>query len=503
MNDLPPLPQAPPVNDPFVDSLLAIEEGSRFETKRIGGEKLTRALESVSAFANTDGGTLILGFEDAGKSIGRKRVIGIQEKPPNVDELKRLILSRIAPPLQPQPEFIEIGCTLHDDTMGSIVVVIIAKSAHVHSIIEGGTWIRIGRGNRQMTAEEITRLSMERSAISAEAQLVDVPTDLLNTDYWRLYAANRRLTRPIAEALRHLGLAKEGATGHLQPVQAAVLLFAENPGGLLASKASIRVFHYKGERIEPMPTPNLLKPPVSFSGPIVTQIQQAFDYIARELATSVQMGPLGFEIVQKYPARVIREAITNAVIHRDYSIAADTQIRIFSDRIEIDSPGNLPGKVTVQNIQEIGSVTRNPLLVSNLREFPEPPNLDAGEGVRMMFSTMESANLYPPTYRTRATTNRDRVLVVLFNQERPSLWHQVSLLIKTKGSISNSDVRQIMKTDDTLTASKLLRWLVERGLLIVANPNAAKQHRRYTFPEQDPTEPLFSNGTGKQLLEKP
>ena len=118
----------------------------------------------------------------------------------------------------------------------------------------------------------------------------------------------------------------------------------------MATKSGVRVFHYKGERIERGATPNLLKPPVSFSGPLVTQVQQAIDYILSELATGVQMGPLGFEIVQQYPVRVIREAITNAVIHRDYSIPADIQVRLFADRIEVDSPGTLPGKVTAQNI---------------------------------------------------------------------------------------------------------------------------------------------------------
>jgi ATP-dependent DNA helicase RecG len=260
----------------------------------------------------------------------------------------------------------------------------------------------------------------------------------------------------------------------------------------LAAKAAVRVFHYKGERIEHSATPNLLKPPVTFSGSIVTQIQQATECMLRELATGVQMGGLGFEIVQKYPVRVIREAITNAVIHRDYSLPADVQVRLFADRIEVDSPGMFPGNITARNVGRAGSFNRNPLVVSNLREFPDPPNLDAGEGVRMMFQTMDCAGLYPPVYLTRATTGRDNVLVVLLNENRPSVWDQIRRYIDKTGSIGNAEVRRIMQTDNTLAAMRVLKDFVNRGLLVVANPSAAKKVRRYTSPEQEPTEPLFA-----------
>lgn len=497
MNESISLPTQPQNNDALVDQLLDIEENAEFESKRVVGDKLTRALESIVAFANTEGGFLILGLEDEQKAKGRDRVYGIQENVAAVDELKRLVAQRITPALA-LPGFVEIGCTLHDGTPGSIVIVRVNKSPVVHSIVLNGTWKRLSKGNRELVAEEITRLSMERGAISAESQLVGVPFPLLETDIWRLYARQRKLTRPIAEAMTHIGLAKEDASGALQPTRAAVLLFAEEPGGLLASKASIRVFHYKGERIEHQTTPNLLKPPESFVGPLLLQIQRVYDYVLRELATGVQMGPLGFEVVQRYPTRVIKEAITNAVIHRDYSIPADVQIRIFADRIEIESPGVFPGGVTAANIARVGSFNRNPLIVSNLREFPDPPNLDAGEGVPMMFQTMDAAGLYPPLYLTRATTRRDNVLVVLFNENRPSVWDQVSEYLVKNGSIANAEVRQILRTDDALKASKLLKAWVDRGLLVVTNPQAARQHRRYRRAEGETVEPLFSRQLGKQ-----
>lgn len=490
----------PPFDDQFISELLKIDESNRFEVKRVAGEKLTRALETIVAFANTDGGFLVLGIEDAEKAIGRKRVYGVQENPAAVDELLKLIETRITPKLI-KPAVFEFGCTLHDGSKGSVVLLRVEKSDSVHSIVLDGTWKRFRKGNKELVAEEITELSLERGIMTAEERLAEVDFDLLNTDMWRAYASIRRLTRPVEEAMRHLGLAKKDAKGMLKPTWAAVLLFGEEPGGLLRTKASVRIFHYKGDRIEHGTTPNLLRPPKSISGPLPIQIANAYRVIVDELATGVQMGPFGFEIAQKYPTRVLKEAITNAVIHRDYSKPADIHVLIFSDRIEIVSPGVLPGKVTAQNIRMIGSFNRNPLIVSNLREFPEPPNLDAGEGVRMMFKTMEIAGLYPPLYLTRASTGRDEVRVILLNENRPTLWDQVADFLEKRGVITNADVRKILGSENTLAASKSLKEWVDRGLLEVANPEAGKRIRCYRLAEADPTDRLFSKERGKQLGE--
>lgn len=318
-----------------------------------------------------------------------------------------------------------------------------------------------------------------------------VDFDLLDTDYWRTYAQQRRLTRPIAEAMLHVGLAKRTGEGRILPTRAAVLLFAEEPSGLLASKAAVRLFHYRSHKVQSDPNTNLLKPPTTISGPVIRQIQDATEAVVRELAAGIQMGPPGFEIIQRYPLRAIKEAITNAVVHRDYHLAADVHVRMFSDRIEVESPGLFSGPVTAANVGQVGAYNRNPLLVGHLREFPNPPNLDAGEGVRMMFGTMWQTGLYPPIYLTQPRIERQAVLVYLFNENRPSLWEQVSDYIDQHGSIANAEVRQL-GSGDVLAASKQLRKWVDRGQLVVLNPNAAKRFRRYTKLGVVPAQTLFS-----------
>lgn len=485
-------------DDQLVDQLLEIEESGRFEVKRIKGN-LARIIESVVAFANSDGGMIVIGLEDPDKAHGRQRVFGLQENLVNWDELNRCIKSRITDIAMLPLKIIEIGCTLITGQAGSIAVLQVGKSSAIHSVVNDGTWVRLNKGNKELTAQEIHELMFARGAITAESQLIEVPFDLLNTSSWQTYAQKRNLTRPIEQAMYHIGLAKKDKDDKLKPTWAAVLLFAEEPAGLLTGKASIRIFHYQGVKVQTDPNTNLIKPPMTISGPLILQIQKATEYVVGELAKGIHMGPLGFEIIQKYPLRVIREAITNAVIHRDYHLNSDILIRIFDERIEIENPGCLAGPVTIQNISRIGTYSRNALIVNNLREFPSPPNLDAGEGVRMMFGTMHQANLYPPLYLPPTISGRDCVTVILFNMNRPGAWEQVSDYIDKNGWIANHQVRTILRTDDTLKASKLLKEWVEKGVLIVDNPQVGTKSRKYTKPGLSPEQNLFSFGKGKEL----
>lgn len=167
-------------------------------------------------------------------------------------------------------------------------------------------------------------------------------------------------------------------------------------------------------------------------------------------------------------------------IHRDYRLNRDIFVRIFDDRVEVESPGLLPGAITPATIARAGSKARNPLIAVNLREFPDPPNIDAGEGVPMMFAEMAQAELYPPQYRQTTDAAIESVTVTLFNLKLPSAWDEVSDRIDREGSIANADVVRIAGVD-TLKASKLLIGWREQGLL-VALPGRAKRNMAYTKP---------------------
>jgi ATP-dependent DNA helicase RecG len=94
----------------------------------------------------------------------------------------------------------------------------------------------------------------------------------------------------------------------------------------------------------------------------------------------------------EYPPEAIWETIVNAVIHRDYSISDDIQILIFDNRIEILSPGKLPGYVSVENILD-ARFSRNAKMVRTLNRYRDPPNKDLGEGLNTTFQKMKEFGL--------------------------------------------------------------------------------------------------------------
>ena len=194
-----------------------------------------------------------------------------------------------------------------------------------------------------------------------------------------------------------------------------------------------------------------------------------------------------------------RVSITNAVLHRDYRVPGDIHIRIFSDRIEVESPGGLPYRLQVTDLGKVGSRPRNPSLVNQIREFPTPPNQDAGEGIPMMRDLMRKAELYPPIFVPGSLADRDSLLVTLRNEARASDWDEVSALLDSQPTITNTQVRDLLRTDDTLRVSRLLRGWVDLGLLEVANPEGAKQNRHYRKPGAIIEANLFSNRPGNEV----
>lgn len=454
----------------LVTTLINAGETRTREYKRVSGKMVGKALETVCGFANADGGVLILGVADLKEHQGKARLFGTEENPEAVDELLRKLLTEFQPAIE-GIRLRRLACTLHNGPAqgqpGHLLLVQVPRSAAVHSITGSGTYTRLGAGNRQLTAAEVTELSYRRGIRSAASEPVAIDLSLLQTDAWRRYALTRGVkSGDFADQLLRTGLA-EKVDDVVQPRRAAVLLFADEPGSLLAAhdaRADIRLMVYDGKVAVPGATPNLRKAPKTIRGPLIDQIDQAVRAVLDELAGGLTLSSSGFQTRHVYPERVVKEAIVNAVVHRDYRLNRDIFIRIYDDRIEVESPGAFPGGITPANIAKAGSKARNPLIAANLREFPLPPNIDAGEGVRMMYAEMAQAKLYPPQYRESHDAAVESVTVTLLNLLRPTAWDQISDWLDRHGSIANADVVRIAGVD-TLKASKLLTTWREQGLL--------------------------------------
>lgn len=454
----------------LVALLINLGETRSREYKRVSGKMVGKALETICGFANADGGLLVLGVADLKEHQGKARLFGTEENPEAVDDLVRKLLTEFQPPIE-GIRLRRVACTLHNGPAkgqpGHLLLAQVPRSGAVHSITGSGTYTRMDAGNRQLSAAEVTELSYRRGIRSAANEPVAIDLSLLQTDAWRRYALTRGVkSGDFADQLLRIGLA-EKVDGAVQPRRAAVLLFADEPGSLLAAhdaRADVRLMVYDGKVAMPGAIPNLRKAPKTIRGPLIDLIDQAVRAVLDELSEGLTLSSSGFQTQHVYPERVVKEAIVNAVVHRDYRLNRDIFIRIYDDRIEVESPGVFPGGITPANIAKAGSKARNALIASHLREFPLPPNIDAGEGVRMMYAEMALAKLYPPQYRENTDAAVECVTVTLLNLLKPTAWDQISAWLDRHGSIANADVVRIAGVD-TLKASKLLTAWREQGLL--------------------------------------
>jgi ATP-dependent DNA helicase RecG len=409
----------------IIETLLDIpEETQTLEFKLLGDKKVvTKILETIVAMANTDGGRIVLGIDDPEKTRrkGLDRIVGIEESKELFDEVQRE-LQRIVPPVTgvSSPYMLPVP-----DVNKTIAIIDVPKATECFHSVNNHVYVRLHKGNKLLTPQEVIKLSYAKGFEKADRELVKVDFELLNTPNYIDWKSTRKVRgRNIEDVLFKTGLARKNESGVLLPTRAAVLLFAEYPTNLMDTKCTVRVSQFTGRIENYRETPNLVGKPKTIEGSPISLIARAHEYVLTLLRAGIEMHS-GFTTQYQIPERAVREAITNAVIHRDYHIKRDIEVKIFEDRIEVKSPGLFPYNITKTNIGKVRSDGyRNDLLVKHLREFSEPPNLDQNEGVRAMQSEMNARNLYPPIYWTYPVYD-DSVEVGLFNENRPNEWEKI------------------------------------------------------------------------------
>ena len=281
-----------------------------------------------------------------------------------------------------------------------------------------------------------------------------------------LAAARRERNYPLPantsrdKALAHLNLLDNGRPNH-----AAVLLFGKEPQRFLVT-SELKCLHFHGTQIQkPIPSYQIYK------GTVFELVDQALDFVLskvnRRIGTrehSVQ-APVEYEL----PLEAVREAIVNAVAHRDYTGNASVQVMLFTDRLEVWNPGELPPPLTPAMLrQPHASIPRNPLIAEPLylARYIEK----AGSGTLDMIERCRTAGLPEPDFEQRAgqwvvTLWRDwltdEVMAKLDLNDR-----QVRAVAqaKSKGRISTSEYRDMVKVSES-TALRELRQLTKLGIL--------------------------------------
>ncbi|MDE0474961.1 MAG: putative DNA binding domain-containing protein, partial [Gammaproteobacteria bacterium] len=346
-----------PHSDALIRQQLRLGEDSGWEFKAVefrgdrpAGQQRDDWADEIAAFANARGGVLLLGVGDAGDVTGMSRA--------RLDALERVVGEICRDSIKPSVR-VEAYRRELDERAFLLVDV---PEGHAQHDSPGGSYVRVGSAKQPMTPDERMRLAQRRG--QARFRGVDERT-MAGTGFATL---EERLWKPLLSAeslaspelgLEKLGLLAADEHGVIRATVAGVLTCTEEPERLL-SQAVITAVCYRGAdrssgQIDAQ----------EIGGPVNRQITEGLAFAARNMRVGARKTPAR-EDLPEYSARALFEGLVNAVVHRDYSIGGSRiRLSMFSDRIEICSPGSLPNSLTIESMGERQS-TRNEVLTSVL-----------------------------------------------------------------------------------------------------------------------------------------
>ena len=362
-----------------------IKESERVELKRSLSEH-KEILETISAFSNASGGTIYVGIDPSGHTVGV--VIGARTMEHLANEIKQNTDPKVFPSIESQ------------SIDGKQIVRIAVQEFPMKPVWAfDKVFIRVGRSNQRASAEKIREFLRESLPFRWDHQ-IPPKASLSEIDVRQVQSFLRRAkeernaffegSKQVSTVLSRLRLQKNG-----KPTLAAILLFGKDPQSR-AIQAQVRCGRFIGT--EPVDFADMKV----FQGTIIDQVREALDFIQRHINVGARItGKPEREDVWEYPKEALREAIVNAVCHRDYEDPGNVQVRIFDDRLEVWSPGVLPPGVTVESLQqEHGSKPRNGLIADcfYLIKYIE----QWGTGTNRIISLCKEAGLKAPEFSQRA-----------------------------------------------------------------------------------------------------
>lgn len=415
--------------------------------------------ETLVAFANSDGGTIVAGVDARGRPTGTAY-------PDELEEALLAATTRCRPPIQTDWQ-------QEETAVGMVVMIRVSRSPELHSLDDGRVLIRAGAANRPLSGAQIRQLAATKSSGDYEAEVVpgasrDDLDEAIIAEYVEKQAerTHRSPRGPVDELLSESGALDSRG----RPTAAGLLLFGTNPQAFLP-QSGLTFVRFVGT--EPRGVDGLAGygRREEIGGPLARVVEAAWAVLLEEMHVGAVVKGLEREERTEYPPFAVREALVNAVCHRDYRLRGRRiEIRKFADRLEIISPGGLPGFITLDNIVE-EHFSRNPRIVAGLYQWGYIEEL--GLGVDRMIEEMTQAGHPPPDFKDTPYA----FTVTLSNvRERPPVqrWERVMnerqakalTYIRENGRITNREYRQLCPGVSPETLRLDLADLVERGLLL-------------------------------------
>jgi len=406
---------------------------------------------TISAFANTDGGDLYVGIgeQSLGGGVKKREWAGfpdVEAANGHMQAFDRCF------PLGKDFQYEFMKCP---NRSGLVLHVLVSRTQHIVKATDGKAYVRRGAQNLpQETPDQLRRLEYTKGVSSFEGHTVPASKELiaesLVTREYLKYVVPNYQAQPEAWLRKQLLIVSD------MPTVAGLLLFAEEPQAQIPKRCGIKIYRYATQETEGF-RDVLAFIPITVEGCLYKQIKEAVAVTISEIEKIPRMGGEGLEKI-KYPQEAIHEIITNAVIHRDYSIADDVHVRIFDNRIEVQSPGRLPAHVTPQNILN-ERFARNGAIVRLLNKFPDPPNKDVGEGLNTAFDKMHQLGLKEPTIEERDSD----VLVTIRHEELATPEETILKYLETNETIRNKKAREITFVKDSDQMKRTLSTMAEGG----------------------------------------
>lgn len=406
-----------------IDEILKNEEYQIFDRKSIQIAP-TALSDTICAFANADGGRIAIGVSDK-----KRRIEGVDNHISQLNELLRVPLDYCNPTVPITTEMVE--CVNYQGQSDHVLVMNIEASPLLHANHADEVFLRVGDKSKKLTFQDrLTLMYAKGLRYYEDEPVADATIEDIDLEFVRTYCARIGYQKSAEEYLREN---KKFITGeHEQASTAAVLLFGKHPQQFFP-RARIRFIRYDGIEARVGKDMNVIKD-VIFEGRILEQVEKAVDYIKTQMKEKTYLGHDGIFVTEEEYSEFVRtEIVVNAATHRDYGIkGTDIQIKMFDDRLEVDSPGTFAGMVKKDNIRYT-HFSRNPKIAAFLKDYGYVK--EYGEGVDRMCRELEAVGLPDPTYNNSTFILKTTVMSAAFEEKTTN---DPSILLKN-ASIGQKD----------------------------------------------------------------
>lgn len=452
------------ISDSQRDKVISLSE-SHFvdlKSKEIAPAKLTK---TISALANAVGGDVYIGIRES----DQQRTL-FREWDGFDDEEDANGHIQIFEQLFPLGDQYSYTFLRNENETGLLLHISIKKTNGIVKASNGKVYKRRSAQNLPIESDEdLRRLELDKGITSFEDQTINVPLDFVS-DSLKIFEF---MTEVIPTSEPTPWLKKQLLVRGGLPTVAAIMLFSDSPQAALPKQSGIKIYRYK-TTAKAGTRETLVFDPISVEGSAYDQIYESVKKTKDIIEEGKVLRETGLKSM-KYPVKALHEIITNAVLHRDYSIASDIHIIIFDNRVEILSPGALPGHITSQNILD-EQFARNGNMVRLINKFPNPPNKDVGEGLNTAFQEVKQLRLKSP----EIIELEHAVKVIIKHESLASPEEIILKYLKSHDEIHNAKAREITGVTSADVMKSHFYKLAKKGL-IIKNPDPTKKGRNSTW----------------------